>query len=75
MMPDDGEEVVVLRPPTVEYDAINRSLQLVSLVHRGTGDDEIYQGHLRVVEGSLDEQNHIINLAALDTGQKVVYLP
>ena len=71
MMPDDGEEVVVLRPPTVEYDAINRSLQLVSLVHRGTGDDEIYQGHLSVlVEGSLDEQNHIINLAVLDTGQE-----
>lgn len=71
MVPDGSEEVVVLRPPTVEYDAINHSLRLVSLVHRGTGDDETYQGHLTVlVEGLIDEQNHTVNLAALDTGQE-----
>ena len=43
-MPDDSEEVVVLRSPTVEYDATNHSLRLVSLVHRGTGDHKTYQG-------------------------------
>ena len=76
MVPDGSEEVVVLRPPTVEYDAINHSLRLVSLVHRGTGDDETYQGYLTVlVEGSLDEQNHTVNLAALDTGQEGSVLP
>ncbi|MFL2501534.1 MAG: DUF6776 family protein [Luminiphilus sp.] len=76
MVPDGSEEVVVLRPPTVEYDVINHSLRLVSLVHRGTGDDETYQGHLTVlVEGLLDEQNHIVNLAALDTGQESSVFP
>ena len=70
MMPDDSEEVVVLRPPTVEYDAINHSLRLVSLVHRGTGDHKTYQGHLTVlIEGLLNDENDTINLATLDTGQ------
>ena len=76
MVPDDSEEVVVLRPPTIEYDAINHSLQLVSLVHRGTGDDETYQGHLTVlVEGLLDEKRYTVNLAALDTGQESSVFP
>ena len=71
MMSDDSEEVVVLRPPTVEYDAINHSLRLVSLVHRGTGDHETYQGHLTVlIEGLLNNYNDTVNLAALDTGQE-----
>ena len=71
MMPDDSEEVVVLRPPTVEYDAINQSLRLVSLVHRGTGDHKTYQGHLTVlIEGLLNDENDTVNLAALDTGQE-----
>ena len=70
-MPDDSEEVVVLRPPTVEYDAINQSLRLVSLVHRGTGDHKTYQGHLTVlIEGLLNDENDTVNLAALDTGQE-----
>ena len=75
MVPDGSEEVVVLRPPTVEYDAINHSLQLVSLVHRGTGDDETYQGHLTVlVEGSLDEQNATSSTSRpLTLVKKVVY--
>ena len=34
MVPDDSEGLVVLRPPSVEYDAINHSLRLGSLVHR-----------------------------------------
>ena len=74
-MPDDSEEVVVLRPPTVEYDVINHSLRLVSLVHRGTGDHKAYQGHLTVsIEGLLNDEIDTINLAALDTGQdKNVY--
>ena len=76
MVPDDSEELVVLRPPKIEYDAINHSLRLVSLVHRGTGDDETYQGHLTVlVEGLLDEQRYTVNLAALDTGQESSVLP
>jgi len=76
MVPDDSEEVVVLRPPTIEYDAINHSLQLVSLVHRGTGDDETYQGHLTVlVEGLLGEKRYTVNLAALDTGQESSVFP
>jgi len=76
MVPDDSEEVVVLRPPTIEYDAINHSLQLVSLVHRGTGDDETYQGHLTVlVEGLLDEKRYTVNLPALDTGQESSVFP
>ena len=71
MMPDDSEEVVVLRPPTVEYDAINQSLRLASLVHRGTGDHKTYQGHLTVlIEGLLNDENDTVNLAALDTGQE-----
>jgi hypothetical protein len=71
MMPDDSEEVVVLRPPTVEYDAINHRLRLVSLVHRGTGDHKKYQGHLTVlIEGLLNDENDTVNLAALDTGQE-----
>ena len=71
MMPDDSEEVVVLRPPTVEYDAMNHSLRLVSLVHRGTGDHKTYQGHLTVlIEGLLNDENDTVNLAALDTGQE-----
>ena len=71
MMPDDSEEVVVLRPPTVEYDAINHSLRLVSLVHRGTGDHKRYQGHLTVlIEGLLNAEHDTVNLAALDTGQE-----
>ena len=70
-MPDDSEEVVVLRPPTVQYDAINHSLRLVSLVHRGTGDHKRYQGHLTVlIEGLLNDENDTVNLAALDTGQE-----
>jgi hypothetical protein len=76
MVPDDSEELVVLRPPKIEYDAINHSLRLVSLVHRGTGDDETYQGHLTVlVEGLLDEQRYTVNLAALDTGQESSVFP
>ena len=76
MVPDDSEGLVVLRPPSVEYDAINHSLRLGSLVHRGAGDSEIYEGHLTVlVEGSLDEQNHTVNLAALDTGQEDSVFP
>ena len=76
MVPGDSEEVVVLRPPTIEYDAINHSLHLVSLVHRGTGDDETYQGHLTVlVEGLLDEKRYTVNLAALDTGQESSVFP
>ena len=76
MVPDGSEEVVVLRPPTVEYDAIHHSLRLVSLVHRGTGDDETYQGHLTVlVEGLLDEKRYTVNLAALDTGQESSVFP
>ena len=71
MMPDDSEEIVVLRPPTVEYDAINHSLRLASLVHRGTGDHKTYQGHLTVlIEGLLNDETDTVNLAALDTGQK-----
>ena len=71
MMPDDSEEVVVLRPPTVEYDAINHSLRLVSLVHRGTGDYKKYQGDLTVwIEGLLNDETDTVNLAALDTGQE-----
>ena len=71
MMPDDSEEVVVLRPPTVEYDAINHSLRLVSLVHRGTGDHKTYQGYLTVlIEGLLNDETDTVNLAALDTGQE-----
>jgi hypothetical protein len=71
MMPDDSEEVVVLRPPTVEYDAISHSLRLVSLVHRGTGDHKTYKGHLTVlIEGLLNDETDTINLAALDTGQE-----
>jgi len=76
MVPDDSEGLVVLRPPTVEYDAINYSLRLVSLVHRGTGDSETFQGHLTVVvEGLLNEQNYTVNLAALDTGQEGSVFP
>ena len=76
MVPDDSEGLVVLRPPSVEYDAINHSLRLGSLVHRGAGDSEIYEGHLTVlVEGLLDEQNHTVNLAALDTGQEDSVFP
>ena len=76
MVPDDSEGLVVLRPPSVEYDAINHSLRLGSLVHRGAGDSEIYEGHLTVlVEGFLDEQNHTVNLAALDTGQEGSVFP
>ena len=76
MVPDDSEGLVVLRPPSVEYDAINHSLRLGSLVHRGAGDSEIYGGHLTVlVEGLLDEQNHTVNLAALDTGQEDSVFP
>jgi len=71
MMPDESEEVVVLRPPTVEYDAINHSLQLASLVHRGTGDHKTYQGYLTVlIEGLLNDETDTVNLAALDTGQE-----
>ena len=71
MTPDDSEEVVVLRPPTVEYDAINHSLRLVSLVHRGTGDHKTYRGNLTVlIEGLLNDENDTVNLAALDTGQE-----
>ena len=71
MMPDDSEEVVVLRPPTVEYDAISHSLRLVSLVHRGTGDHKTYKGHLTVlIEGLLNDETDTVNLAALDTGQE-----
>ena len=71
MTPDDSEEVVVLRPPTVEYDAINHSLRLVSLVHRGTGDHKTYRGNLTVlIEGLLNDENSTVNLAALDTGQE-----
>jgi len=69
MMPDDSEEVVVLRPPTIEYDAIHHSLRLVSLVHRGTGDHKTYQGYLTVlIEGLLNDETDTVNLAALDTG-------
>ena len=76
MVPDDSEGLVVLRPPSVEYDAINHSLRLGSLVHRGAGDSEIYEGHLTVlVQGLLDEQNHTVNLAALDTGQEDSVFP
>ncbi len=76
MVPDGSEELVVLRPPTIEYDAINHSLRLVSLVHRGTGDDETYRGHLTVlVEGMLDKQSYTVNLAALDTGQENSVFP
>ena len=76
MVPNYSEEVVVLRPPTVEYDATNHRLKLVSLVHRGAGDDETYQGHLTVlVEGLLDEHNRIFNLAALDTNQESSVFP
>ena len=71
MMPDDSEEVVVLRPPTVEYDAIHHSLRLVSLVHRGTGDHKTYQGHLTLlIEGLLNDETDTVNLATLDTGQE-----
>ena len=71
MTPDDSEEVVVLRPPTVEYDAINHSLQLVSLVHRGTSNHKTYQGRLTVlIEGRLNDESYTVNLAALDTGQE-----
>ena len=71
MMPDDSEEVVVLRPPTVEYDAIHHSLRLVSLVHRGTGDHKTYQGYLTVlIEGLLNDETDTVNLATLDTGQE-----
>ena len=71
MTPDDSEEVVVLRPPTVEYDAISHSLRLVSLVHRGTGDHKTYKGHLTVlIEGLLNDETDTVNLAALDTGQE-----
>ena len=71
MMSDDSEEVVVLRPPTVEYDAISHSLRLVSLVHRGTGDHKTYKGHLTVlIEGLLNDETDTVNLAALDTGQE-----
>lgn len=71
MMPDDSEEVVVLRPPTVEYDAISHSLRLVLLVHRGTGDHKTYKGHLTVlIEGLLNDETNTVNLAALDTGQE-----
>jgi len=71
MMPDDSEEVVVLRPPTVEYDAINHSLRLVSLIHRGTGDHKKYQGDLTVwIEGLVNDETDTVNLAALDAGQE-----
>lgn len=71
MTPDDSQEVVVLRPPTVEYDAISHSLRLVSLVHRGTGDHKTYKGHLTVlIEGLLNDETDTVNLAALDTGQE-----
>lgn len=71
MMPDDSEEVVVLRPPTVEYDAIHHSLRLVSLVHRGTGDHKTFQGHLTVlIEGLLNDETGTVNLATLDSGQE-----
>ena len=71
MMPDDSEEVVVLRRPTVEYDAITHSLRLVSLVHRGTGDHKTYQGNLTIlIEGLLNDESNTLNLAALDTGQE-----
>ena len=71
MTPDDSEEVVVLRSPTVEYDATNHSLRLVSLVHRGTGDHKTYQGQLTIlIEGLLNDENNTINLAALDTGHE-----
>ena len=71
MMPDDSEQVVVLRPPTVEYDAIHHSLRLVSLVHRGTGDHKTYQGHLTVlIEGLLNDVSDTVNLATLDNGQE-----
>ena len=71
MMPDDSEEVVVLRPPTMEYNAVTHSLRLVSLVHRGTGDHKTYQGNLTIlIEGLLNDETNTINLAALDTGQE-----
>ena len=71
MTPDDSEEVVVLRSPTVEYDATNHSLRLVSLVHRGTGDHKTYQGQLTIlIEGLLNDENNTVNLAALDTGHE-----
>ena len=71
MMPDDSEEVVVLRPPTIEYDAINHSLRLVSLVHRGMGDHKTYKGYLTfLIEGLFNDENDTVNLAALDTGQE-----
>ena len=58
----------MLRPPTVEYDVINHSLRLVSLVHRGTGDHKTYQGQLTIlIEGLLNDENNTVNLAALDT--------
>ena len=76
MVPDGSEELVVLRPPKIEYEAINHTLKLVSLVHRGTGDDETYRGHLTVlVEGLLDEQSYAVNLATLDTGQESSVFP
>ena len=71
MTPDDSEEVVVVRSPTVEYDATNHSLRLVSLVHRGTGDHKTYQGQLTIlIEGLLNDENNTVNLAALDTGHE-----
>ena len=71
MTPDDSEEVVVLRSPTVEYDATNHSLRLVSLVHRGTGDHKTYQGQLTIlIQGLLNDENNTVNLAALDTGHE-----
>ncbi len=71
MTPDDSEEVVVLRSPTVEYDATNHSLRLVSLVHRGTGDHKTYQGQLTIlIEGLLNDEDNTVNLAALDTGHE-----
>ena len=71
MTPDDSEEVVVLRSPTVEYDATDHSLRLVSLVHRGTGDHKTYKGQLTIlIEGLLNDENNTVNLAALDTGHE-----
>ncbi|MDG2460875.1 MAG: hypothetical protein P8M73_08335 [Luminiphilus sp.] len=76
MVPEETEGLVVLKAPSVAYDAVDQSFRVVSLVHRGPGDFAEYRGELTlVVEGKAAGESLSINLAELDTAAESSVFP